>query len=221
MNSLHLNSLQKRDTSTSQVRDKHLSHSYLFMYMRPLEIQTQSNGFGLHQHYSHIQFTNTMDITNFKTAPLVREYLLSENTRNGSNYELEDKLELILQNKEKGIALSATQLEEDFQFQRFFTWDVNHRYEININLSGRFSSEHTMNVDKDLYDELEEGDTDYDNSDILVDSYALDDARDGLDIEDAEVLSKYESINVSNLKIKEEFKNITPDADSLIEGGAA
>ena len=55
----------------------------------------------------------------------------------------------------------------------------------------------------------------------MVDSYALDDARDGLDIEDAEVLNKYETIIVSNLKIKEEFKNITPDADSLIEGGAA
>ena len=188
--------------------------------MRPLEIQTQSNGFGLHQHYSHIQFTNTMDTTNindFNTAPVVREYLLSENT----HYKLENKLELILQHKEDGIELSATQLEEDFQFQRFFTWDVNHNYEILLNVSGRFSSEHTMKVDKDLYDELEEGDTDYDNSDILVDSYALDDARDGLDIEDAEVLSKYETIMVSNLKIKEEFMTIAPDADSLIEGGAA
>ena len=106
------------------------------------------------------------------------------------------KLGEILVKKENGEKLSAIQLERDFQFQRFFTWKQETNYEVKVNLSGRFNSEHTMTVTKDFFDSVEEGDCDYDNSDILVNPYDLEDVEDGLDIEHSEVESKYFFITV-------------------------
>mgnify|MGYP001189629529 FL=1 len=158
------------------------------------------------------------NINNFNTAPVVREYLLSENT----HYRLENELSSILEMKEKGLKLSAIELERDFQFQRFFTWKQESNYEVVVNLSGSFYSEHTMSISKDLFDEIEVGSTDYDHSDLCVDPYDLDDATDGVSIEESEVGSKYYSITVWDLKIKDEFnKNVAPDAESVTEGGAA
>ena len=157
------------------------------------------------------------NINNFITAPVVKDYLFSDHTHS----KLEWEITSILEKKDKGETLTAIELERDFQFQRFFTWKQETNYEVKVNLSGRFNSEHTMTVTKDFFDSVEEGDCDYDNSDILVDPYDLEGVEDGLDIEHSEVESKYFFITVWDLKIKDEFKNIVPDAESMIEGGAA
>tara|TARA_Y100001933_G_C18936699_1_gene537719 strand:+ start:31 stop:543 length:513 start_codon:yes stop_codon:yes gene_type:complete len=169
---------------------------------------------------------DTININNFTTSPIVREYLLAENTHPsiGSRYkmrELNDQLSSILQKKENGEKLSAIELERDFQFQRFFTWKQESSYQVVVNLSGSFYSEHTLDIGKDLFDEISEGDSDYNYSDLCVDPYDLDDPRDGVEIEHSEVGSKHFYISVSDLKIKDEFKNIAPDAGTMIEGGAA
>ena len=156
-------------------------------------------------------------INNFTTAPVVQDYLLSEKNHD----KLEIQLGEILVKKENGEKLSAIQLERDFQFQRFFTWKQESSYQVVVNLSGSFYSEHTLDIGKDLFDEISEGDSDYNYSDLCVDPYDLDDPRDGVEIEHSEVGSKHFYISVSDLKIKDEFKNIAPDAGTMIEGGAA
>ena len=193
--------------------------------MRPLEIQTQSNGSGLHQHYSHIQFTNTMDTTNindFNTAPVVKDYFRFHAE---SLYRLENELSAILEKKELGLPLSSSQLERDFQFQKFFTWKEYTYYDLSLSVSGSWNgSETTIKVDKDLFDQIEEGDTDSDYSELVVDPYSLDDPSEGIEIYESEVTEKTVSIVVHQLKIKHEYIDrihVAPDAGTMIEGGAA
>ena len=157
-------------------------------------------------------------INNFTTAPVVQDYLLSEKNHD----KLEIQLGEILVKKENGEKLSAIQLERDFQFQRFFTWEQKRGYQLEVNLTGSFETTHVMDVDEDQFDSVEIGSDDYDNPFLLVDSYSLEDARDGLDIEESRVSEKHLWINVFDLKIKDEFnKNVAPDAGTMIEGGAA
>ena len=161
---------------------------------------------------------DTTNINDFNIAPVVREYLLSENT----HYKLEIKLSNILEKLEGGEELNSMELMQHFQFQRFFTWKQEITYQVGLQLTGTwYGSEKTISVDKDLFYQIEEGDTDSDYSELEVDPYDLDDPRDGVEIEHSEVGSKHFYISVSDLKIKDEFKNIAPDAGTMIEGGAA
>ena len=165
---------------------------------------------------------DTTNINDFNIAPVVREYLLSENT----HYKLEIKLSNILEKLEGGEELNSMELMQHFQFQRFFTWKQEITYQVGLQLTGTwYGSEKTISVDKDLFYQIEEGDTDSDYSELEVDPYDLDDpsyGRDGLDIEESRVSEKHLWINVFDLKIKDEFnKNVAPDAGTMIEGGAA
>ncbi len=159
----------------------------------------------------------TPNINNFETAPVVRDYVLSPNTHS----KLEIDLSNILEKKEEGTKLSATELELDFQFQKFFTWKQDINYEIVVNLSGSFCTSHSMYIEKDLFDEIEEGDTDYDHSELCVDPYDLDDPSEGVSIDESEVGEKRISISVWDLKIKDEFETNFINVPELEEGGAA
>ena len=112
---------------------------------------------------------------------------------------------------------------QHFQFQRFFTWKQEITYQVGLQLSGTwYGSEKTIQVDKDLFDQIEEGDTDSDYSELEVDPYDLDDPSYGIEIDQSEVSYKSYYIRVWDLKIKDEFnKNVAPDAGTMIEGGAA
>lgn len=162
---------------------------------------------------------DTTNINDFNIAPVVREYLLSENT----HYKLEIKLSNILEKLEGGEELNSMELMQHFQFQRFFTWKQEITYQVGLQLSGTWNgSEKTIQVDKDLFDQIEEGDTDSDYSELEVDPYDLDDPSYGIEIDQSEVSYKSYYIRVWDLKIKDEFnKNVAPDAETMIEGGAA
>ena len=191
--------------------------------MRPLEIQTQSNGSGLHQHYSHIQFTNTMElnITDFATSPLVKDYF-DRTKLEKQCFTLEIQLSNILEKKEEGVELNALDLVQHFQFQRFFTWKQEITYELRLQLSGTWTgSEQTIQVDKDFYFDVEEGDTDGDWSQLEVDPYSLDDPSEGIEIDESEVSDKYISVRVWDLKIKDEFLDIHGNVKDEFKGGAA
>ena len=162
---------------------------------------------------------DTTNINDFNIAPVVREYLLSENT----HYKLEIKLSNILEKLEGGEELNSMELMQHFQFQRFFTWKQEITYQVGLQLSGTwYGSEKTIQVDKDLFYQIEEGDTDSDYSELEVDPYDLDDPSYGIEIDQSEVSYKSYYIRVWDLKIKDEFnKNVAPDAGTMIEGGAA
>ena len=162
---------------------------------------------------------DTTNINDFNIAPVVREYLLSENT----HYKLEIKLSNILEKLEGGEELNSMELMQHFQFQRFFTWKQEITYQVGLQLTGTwYGSEKTISVDKDLFYQIEEGDTDSDYSELEVDPYDLDDPSYGIEIDQSEVSYKSYYIRVWDLKIKDEFnKNVAPDAGTMIEGGAA
>ena len=161
---------------------------------------------------------DTTNINDFNIAPVVREYLLSENT----HYKLEIKLSNILEKLEGGEELNSMELMQHFQFQRFFTWKQEITYQVGLQLTGTwYGSEKTISVDKDLFYQIEEGDTDSDYSELEVDPYDLDDPSYGIEIDQSEVSYKSYYIRVWDLKIKDEFLDIHGNVKDEFKGGAA